>query len=92
MRLLYAYTKPKMPHNNQWRTKVSGLQDPHDNSNLFVNLPGIKYHRAASLGAPGSLVGRAPKPALGTWWWGRIPPNQPYPKGAVPAATTLLKE
>ena len=29
---------------------------------------------------------------LGTWWWGRIPPNQPYPKGAAPAATTLLAE
>ena len=32
------------------------------------------------------------KPVLGTWWWGRIPPNQPYPKGAAPAATTLLAE
>ena len=30
--------------------------------------------------------------SLGTWWWGRIPPNQPYPKGAAPAATTLLAE
>ena len=27
-----------------------------------------------------------------TWWWGRIPPNQPYPKGAAPAWTTLLEE
>ena len=27
---------------------------------------------------------------LGTWWGGRIPPNQPYPKGAAPSATTLL--
>ena len=53
--------------------------------------------------APGSSVGRAPyprstvevrgsKPELGTWWWGRIPPGQPYPKGAAPAATTLLAE
>ena len=32
------------------------------------------------------------KPALGTWWWGRITPNQPYPKGAAPALTTLLAE
>ena len=24
---------------------------------------------------------RGSKPALGTWWWGRISPNQPYPKG-----------
>ena len=24
------------------------------------------------------------KPMLSTWWWGRIPPNQPYPKGAAP--------
>ena len=32
------------------------------------------------------------KPVLGTWWWGRIPPNQPYPKGSAPAATTLLAE
>ena len=33
---------------------------------------------------------RGSKPALGTWRWGRIPPNQPYPKGAAPAATALL--
>ena len=32
------------------------------------------------------------KPVLGTSWWGRISPNQPYPKGAAPAATTLLAE
>ena len=32
------------------------------------------------------------KPALCTWWRGRIQPNQPYPKGAAPAATTLLAE
>ena len=32
------------------------------------------------------------KSVLGTWWWGRISPNQPYPKGAAPAATTLLAE
>ena len=32
------------------------------------------------------------KPALGTWCWGKIPPNQPYLKGAAPAATTLLAE
>ena len=35
---------------------------------------------------------RGSKPVLGTWWWDQIPPNQPYPKGAVPAATTLLAE
>ena len=23
------------------------------------------------------------KPALGTWWWGRISPIQPYPKGFI---------
>ena len=33
---------------------------------------------------------RGTKPVLGTWWWGGIPPNQPYPKGAAQAATTLL--
>ena len=32
---------------------------------------------------------RGSKPVLGTWWWGRIRPNQPYPKGAAPAAITL---
>ena len=32
------------------------------------------------------------KPVLSTWWWDRIPPNQPYPKGAAPAATSLLTE
>ena len=32
------------------------------------------------------------KPAFGTWWWGRISPNQPYPNGAAPAATTPLNE
>ena len=32
------------------------------------------------------------KPTLGTWWWCRIPPNQPYSKGAAPAASTLLTE
>ena len=32
------------------------------------------------------------KPALGTWWWGWIPPKQTYPKGAAPAATTILPE
>ena len=35
---------------------------------------------------------RGSEPVLGTWWWGRIPPNQPYPKGAAPAATTLVEE
>ena len=30
---------------------------------------------------------RGSKPLLSTWWWDRIPPNQPYLKGAVPAAT-----
>ena len=35
---------------------------------------------------------RGLKPTLGTWWWGRISPNQPYPKGAAPAATTSLNE
>ena len=35
---------------------------------------------------------RSSKPVLGTWWWGRIPPIQPHPKGAAPAATTLLAE
>ena len=30
--------------------------------------------------------------ALCIWWWGQISPNQPYPKGAVPAATTLPNE
>ena len=35
---------------------------------------------------------RGSKPALRTWWWGRSPPNQPYPKGAAPAAITLLEE
>ena len=35
---------------------------------------------------------RASKPVLGTWLWGWIPPNQPYPKGAAAAATTLLTE
>ena len=33
-----------------------------------------------------------PVPVLGIWWWGRIPSNQPCPKGAAPAATTLLAE
>ena len=33
---------------------------------------------------------RCSKPALCTWWWGRMSPNQPYPKGAAPAATTSL--
>ena len=32
------------------------------------------------------------KPVLGTLWWGRVPPNQPYPMGAALAATTLLAE
>ena len=27
---------------------------------------------------------RGSKSALGTWWWDRIPPKQPYPKGAAP--------
>ena len=35
---------------------------------------------------------RGSKPVLGTWWLGRIPPNQPYSTGAAPAATTLLAE
>ena len=35
---------------------------------------------------------RGSKPALDTWWWGSIPPNQPFPKGAAPAATTQLAE
>ena len=26
---------------------------------------------------------RCSQPALCTWWWGRISPNQPYPKGAA---------
>ena len=30
------------------------------------------------------------KPSLGTWWWGRIPPNHPFLKGTAPVATTLL--
>ena len=34
---------------------------------------------------------RGSRPALGTSWWGRISPNQPYSKGAAPAATTPLK-
>ena len=36
------------------------------------------------------VVVRGWKPALGTWWWGRISPNQPHSKGAAPAATTPL--
>ena len=32
------------------------------------------------------------KPALGTRWWGRIPPNQPYLKAVAPRAATLLAE
>ena len=35
---------------------------------------------------------RGSKPMLGIWWWGRIPPNQPYPKDAALAATTLLPD
>ena len=35
---------------------------------------------------------RGLKPVAGIWWWGWIPPNQPYPKGAAPAATTLLAQ
>ena len=31
---------------------------------------------------------RGLKPVLGTWWWGHIPSNQPYPKCAAAAATT----
>ena len=54
-----------------------------------------------SIGTPGSSVGRASdsrsrapeiEPALGTWWWGRIPPKQPYSRGAALAATTLLAD
>ena len=30
------------------------------------------------------------KPSLGTCWWDRISPNQAYPKGGAPAATTSL--
>ena len=33
---------------------------------------------------------RGSKPVLGNWWLGQIAPNQPFPKGAAPAATTLL--
>ena len=35
---------------------------------------------------------RGLKSALDTWWWGRISPYQPYPKGAASVATTLLAE
>ena len=35
---------------------------------------------------------RGSKLMLGTWWCCRIPPYQPYPKGAALAATTLLAE
>ena len=35
---------------------------------------------------------RSSKPALGTWWWGRIPTNQSWSEGATPAVTTLLVE
>ena len=35
---------------------------------------------------------RGSEPVLGTWWWGRIPPNQPYPKDTAPAVTTLFIE
>ena len=43
-------------------------------------------HRTLEVEVPGS------KTALSTWWWGRISPNQPYPKGAAPAATTSLNK
>ena len=33
---------------------------------------------------------RGSKPMLGIWWWGRIPPSQPYPKGVASAATTII--
>ena len=39
-----------------------------------------------------SVETRGSKPALDTWWWGRIQPYQPYPKGAAPAASALLAE
>ena len=42
--------------------------------------------RTLEVEVPGS------KPALGTSWWDWISPNQPYPKGAAPAATTPLNE
>ena len=32
------------------------------------------------------------KSTLGTWWWGWISPNQPYPKGAARVASTPLNE
>ena len=35
---------------------------------------------------------RGSKPALVTWWWDRIPPDQPYPKVTAPAANTPLAE
>ena len=35
---------------------------------------------------------RGSKPVLGTWWCGRIPPNQPYSKVAAAAGSTLLVE
>ena len=37
-------------------------------------------------------LGRQVAQSVERRWWGRMPPNQPYPKGAAPTAITLRAE
>ena len=55
---------------------------------IYIGAPGSSVCRASDSGS------RSPgfETRAGHLVWGRIPPNHHYPKGAAPAATTLLAE
>ena len=63
-----------------------------DSTNILIKVK--MAHQVAQSVERRTLEAEVPSsnPELGTWWWGRIPPNQPYLKGVAPAATTLLAE
>ena len=84
-----------------WAGAIQGLGGDHGElgatpkfritSELCVTGCSSMGHRVAQLVERRTLwvEVRGSKPALGNEWWGRISPNQPYPKGA---ATTPLNE
>ena len=82
----YGYLKTKLyqlPHKKEDATRRKRLS-----KNLGTSCQGGQSVERRIL----EVEVQCSKPALGPWWWCWISPNQPYTRGAAPAATTPFNE
>ena len=86
--LCYYYTNSSGIYRERYKSRLEKMEDRFLNT---VKELGRQVAQSVERRTLEAEV-RGSKPVLGTWWWGRIPPNQSHPKGAAPAATTLLAE